>query len=179
MTTDKGIEQDFKFTPLPLPNLKSLPRNTVVRIHFLLRTYEAICDVTVFPYTGVYLNPTFGFGNQESEGTLNSEGEPIGTSIELTVNSEITLNAVFNLDDTTNKSLTWTTSDPSTIEIFPASGSQVTLNGQSIELPAEERVKRKALKTTINEKGKDEPVIINVYAQNGKTVTCKVSVLPN
>lgn len=42
----------------PLPNLPSLPRNTFVIIN--ITVYNNTLEVTLQPYTGVWLNPDFG-----------------------------------------------------------------------------------------------------------------------
>lgn len=62
-TTTEGIRITEKFPAVDLPNLPALPRNTVVQINFTFQNRNLLCDVTVFPYTAVTLNPSFGFGN--------------------------------------------------------------------------------------------------------------------
>ncbi|MCM1093535.1 MAG: hypothetical protein NC421_06225 [Lachnospiraceae bacterium] len=49
----------------PLPNLPSLPRNTHVRVNINLYGASMTCEVTVVPYTGIYLDPDFGIGDRE------------------------------------------------------------------------------------------------------------------
>ncbi|MDE5797319.1 MAG: hypothetical protein K2H75_09410 [Muribaculaceae bacterium] len=65
-TSPEGGEttKTFKFEEVALPNLPALPRNTVVQINFTFQNRNLLCDVTVFPYTAVTLNPSFGFGNE-------------------------------------------------------------------------------------------------------------------
>ncbi len=62
--TADGKKETATFGSVSLPNLPALPRNTVVQINFSFRNRELVCDVTVFPYTAVTLNPSFGFGNE-------------------------------------------------------------------------------------------------------------------
>ena len=61
-------DDDFYYTlygskPLQLNDVltKDIPRNTHVKVNITLSTYDMSATVTLFPYTGVNLNPTFGF----------------------------------------------------------------------------------------------------------------------
>ncbi|MDE6338755.1 MAG: hypothetical protein K2K97_03075, partial [Muribaculaceae bacterium] len=170
-----GNSLEITFNRKNLPNLQALPRNTIVKIRLIFSLHDMYCEAVVFPYTGVYLNPTFGFENEVNEGKLSA------TSLQLTVGDIATLTPTFDFaNDETNKNLIWTTSNPFTVRISPASEEVTTVNGQTLELPASEKVKLAALKPTLNEDtGKDAPVRINVYAQNGKTATCSVTVAAN
>lgn len=42
-------------------NLKDIPRNTHVKINVYIKGQDITTTVTLLPYTGVYLNPSFGF----------------------------------------------------------------------------------------------------------------------
>lgn len=169
MTSDKNITQDFKFTPKSLPNLASLPRNTVVKIHFIVKTYDLLCEVVVFPYTAINLNPEFGFAPPISDVLT------IAPTMELNMITEGLLSASYTSTVGTKiDKLIWVSSDPSIILLEPEKNdpdpeSQLYVKpSDSIELPLEERIKVLPQK--------QGTTYITVYSQTGLVARCKVTV---
>lgn len=52
---------EYTFGPKELPNLSSLPRNTHVILHVDIWKHDMDVTVTLVPYIGVTLHPSFGF----------------------------------------------------------------------------------------------------------------------
>lgn len=55
--------QDGHFESKPL-EIRDIPRNTHVKINITLKKFNLDATVTVLPYTGVWLNPTFGIDRE-------------------------------------------------------------------------------------------------------------------
>ena len=162
---DKFQGEEIVLPPVKLNNLPSLPRNTHVMVNMTLTDHSIEnAEVTVFPYTGVYLNPEFGFSPETQQ-----PGSISQTEIELTVGQTAILTASFNLDNTTIKNLIWVTSNADVVTVSTADEEGVVMTtGDAITVPS-----GKAVMLTAKKAGE---ATITVYAQNGQIVTCKVTV---
>lgn len=60
-------EEDDYLEAKALPNLPSLPRNTHVQIIITINAHGFDTEVTVLPYTGVNLNPSFGIDRDDDD----------------------------------------------------------------------------------------------------------------
>lgn len=99
----------FDAKDLELPEM--LPRNTIVKVRMKIQNGELKCEVTVFPYTGVYLNPSFGFIIPATGITLESQ------DIELQVGDTISLGVTVEPEDVTDRTLAWSSSDESVASV--------------------------------------------------------------
>ncbi len=101
-----------QFDAKQLTNLRFLPRNTIVQVNMVINNGILEAVATVYPYTAVNLNPSYGFEIPSTRISLN-ETE---TSIE--EGQTILIRYTIEPDITTDKTVTWTSSntDIATVE---------------------------------------------------------------
>lgn len=56
------------YKDVTMPNLPSFPRNTFVKVNFIMKDHDLKAQVDVVPYIGVVLNPIFGFNQIKPTG---------------------------------------------------------------------------------------------------------------
>lgn len=162
-----GLERTFG--PKLLPNLPYFARNTHARVQFSFSGYDMNAIVTVFPYTGVYLNPDFGFVAPETDMLT------IASSMDLNMTTQGLLSATYT-SYVGNKidNIIWVTSDASIVLLQPENNdpdpeSQLYVKPSDyVDIPVEERVK------VIPQKA--GTTYVTAYTQNGFVARCKVTV---
>ena len=98
-----GLERPFG--PVALPNLPRMPRNTHTVINLTFKGETLDVEVTVFPYTAVNLNPSFGF-------IIPATGIELETrELTLHVGDTISLGVTVEPDDVTDRTLEWSSSN--------------------------------------------------------------------
>ena len=98
-----GLERPFG--PVALPNLPRMPRNTHTVINLTFKGETLDVEVTVFPYTAVNLNPSFGF-------IIPATGIELETQeLTLHVGDTISLGVTVEPDDVTDRTLEWSSSN--------------------------------------------------------------------
>ena len=142
--TDEGTEEIETFSHVALPNLPALPRNTVVKINFTFKNRDLLCDVTLFPYTAVNLNPTFGFGvpvesvhiSIKTTGSYEEVSEA-----ETAVGQTVSLVGYVLPTDANNQDIEWTSSDTNIAtvsnkgEVTGVSAGTATITATSVDNP--------------------------------------------
>lgn len=100
--TSNGLEREFTGT---LPNLPRMPRNTHTKIHLIFNGLTMDAVATVYPYTAVNLNPSFGFIIPATEILLESY------ALTLHVEDTVTLGVTIKPDNVTDRTLEWSSSN--------------------------------------------------------------------
>ena len=162
-----GLEQTFG--PKQLPNLPYFARNTHAQIQFTFSGYDMNAEVTVFPYTGVNLNPEFGFSAPETDMLT------IAPTMELNMPTQGLLRADYT-SSVGNKidNIIWVSSDASIVLLQPEDNdpdpeSQLYIRpSESVNIPVDERVK------VIPQKA--GTTYVTAYTQNGLVARCRVTV---
>ena len=149
--------------PVTLPNLNLLPRNTHAIITITVNGHDLEAVATVYPYTGVWLNPAFGFNipvNKVIISERSQEGDlkPI-EAIELREGESIDLIGTVEPANANNQDLVWTSGEPKVVSVSEI--GRVT----AIALP---------------EGMSEYTVSITAMAADGSgaKATCKVKVIP-
>lgn len=126
---DETLNNQYK--PVPLRGIKEIdgiegkerelttdiPRNTHVKVNMTinLKKHDLTATVTLFPYTGVWLNPEFGFiiPVEEVNISMRSNGTvaPV-TDVALREGQSINLIGTVSPYNATNKGITWKSSKP-------------------------------------------------------------------
>ena len=109
---DKASTDTIVLPPAKLNNLPSLPRNTHVVVNLNINSHDLQAEAVVFPYTGVKLNPEFGFiiPVESIELSIASKDEPV-TQWECREGEEFNMIASVLPINANNKDLVWESSD--------------------------------------------------------------------
>lgn len=110
------------FDAQPLKDLTLLPRNTIVKVDMNVHKGKLEATATVFPYTGVWLNPAFGFNIPVTSVTISERSEDTGdlvpiTSKELRVGESTDLIGTVKPDNANNQDLVWLSSDTTLVSV--------------------------------------------------------------
>ena len=131
------------FDAQPLKDLTLLPRNTIVQVDMNVHKGKLEATATVFPYTGVWLNPAFGFNIPVTSVTISERSEDTGdlvpiTSKELRVGESTDLIGTVKPDNANNQDLVWLSSDTTLVSVskigkvtakaLPAGAEEVTVD---------------------------------------------------
>lgn len=101
------------FEPQVLDNLlDGLPRNTIVDVKMSLKNGELTATATVFPYTGVWLNPEFGVIVEPTGVMIDMVDADEDGFIKISKGNTYWLAANITPDDATETTLTWSSDDP-------------------------------------------------------------------
>lgn len=64
----ENTDNTVVYKDVAMPNLPSFPRNTFVKVNFVMKGHQLNAQVDVIPYIGVELNPIFGFNQIKPTG---------------------------------------------------------------------------------------------------------------
>lgn len=101
------VRMEFKDVDLNLPEM--LPRNTIVKVKMSVSKGELNCVATVYPYTAVVLDPSFGFDIEAESITIDPE------ELTLEVEKMKLLITTIYPEDTIDRILTWSCSDDTVV----------------------------------------------------------------
>ena len=110
------------FDPQPLKDLTLLPRNTIVQVDMNVHKGTLEATATVFPYTGVWLNPEFGFNIPVTSVTISERSQETGDLVpvkskELREGESIDLIGTVSPKNANNQDLVWISGDPDIVTV--------------------------------------------------------------
>ncbi len=110
------------FDAKQLENLTLLPRNTIVQVDMNVHKGTLEATATVFPYTGVWLNPEFGFNIPVTSVTISERSQDTGNLVpveskELREGESIDLIGTVSPNNANNQDLVWTSGDPDIVTV--------------------------------------------------------------
>ncbi|MDE7419881.1 MAG: hypothetical protein K2N35_06705 [Muribaculaceae bacterium] len=155
----------------------AIARNTHLKITLGFPGHDLPCVVTVYPYTGVFLNPEFGFSAPVSDKLI------VATTMDLVLNGDdgLLYPTFTSTNGNTIQNLYWVSSDPSIVllsnEVTEEDDQRYVEPSESIELSYLQMVndEEKPVPVRIIPKGVGK-TYVTAYTQSGLVARCLVSV---
>lgn len=154
-----------------------IPRNTIVDVKMNLKDGELSAVATVYPYTGVWLNPEFGFSAPETDRLT------VAPTMDLVLNGDdgLLYPTFTSTEGNTIQNLYWVSSDPSVVllgnEVTDESDQTYVKPSGSIELPYLQMVQDKLEPVPVRIiPQKADTTYVTAYTQSGLVARCQVIV---